>query len=452
MNPLEQTDIITLSASSPKLIENALSSLKSSQFANGRWVDPANCYTNDAANEFKRLHGNPSGGYTDTHLADAVASSMVIHLYDGWAYFSEAIKSLSSGDTSISKHLTYYAELRAALGLLASQGVGVFNTKHAIANPVDFSTIPSRRGSPTHEFAWLALENWSNSPASTALIGKNIRFAGLSLAEWVQEFSVEIIYGTSLRAISQSWVKQWGIDLSNFEGDKNARNEVSYRTSFDFNSQKTNPQKTHEAIKEFWSVTDPTNKTFEKIDRYLIGSTLEGIYKKDRQAYIEENKKELYPTFEHMIYNVCQRRGVSHKLAREAICRTSSTNVIFDATKKSGINDPRQSVEMLSRAYLLLRLASLTINEALNNAGIISERDLEFWWKSVGEKNGMWPENNAPFDLRDLWDETNYSVELIDDSILSKGDMCWYLFNATNAPNFSVVTKFEKVALWALCC
>jgi hypothetical protein len=35
----------------------------------------------------------------------------------------------TSGDSSIARHLAYYAELRAALGLLATQEAGIFSSQ-----------------------------------------------------------------------------------------------------------------------------------------------------------------------------------------------------------------------------------------------------------------------------------------------------------------------------------
>ena len=91
------------------------------------------------------------------------------------------------GDTGAATHLSYYAELRAAMSLLASQGIGVFNSNHAIVKKNGDVEVFKQRG--THKFAWDVLEEWSRSSRSAAVVTTMVRPAGASLEEWYEAFT-----------------------------------------------------------------------------------------------------------------------------------------------------------------------------------------------------------------------------------------------------------------------
>jgi len=63
-------------------------------------------------------------------LSDYLALSCPLHALDGWRYLSAALVSLLNGARTEALHLAYYAELRAALSILAGSGIAVLNNKH----------------------------------------------------------------------------------------------------------------------------------------------------------------------------------------------------------------------------------------------------------------------------------------------------------------------------------
>ena len=106
-----------------------------------------------------------------------------------------AIDCHSRGDFDASRHLAYYAELRAALSLLAAEGVGIFDDRHFIINtPKDclhIGALPRagrRSDLGTHYFAWAALEHWSDLRRSVELLGKIISASGFALVDWLDNF------------------------------------------------------------------------------------------------------------------------------------------------------------------------------------------------------------------------------------------------------------------------
>ena len=56
--------------------------------------------------------------FTPQQVLDVLAATGPSHCLDGWTFLSRALAALLSGDTHTTRHLAYYAQLRAALSLL----------------------------------------------------------------------------------------------------------------------------------------------------------------------------------------------------------------------------------------------------------------------------------------------------------------------------------------------
>ena len=62
------------------------------------------------------------GNVDGPKIGEYIASSAPLHLADGWNYLSRAFDAACRGDRGAAYHLSYYAELRAAMSLLATEG------------------------------------------------------------------------------------------------------------------------------------------------------------------------------------------------------------------------------------------------------------------------------------------------------------------------------------------
>src|SRR5690606_38983614 len=97
---------------------------------------------------------------------------------------------------------------------------------------------------------------------------------GHNMADWIMAFQ-----GTSTPSlIGADWVENWGIDLSTFSTDKATRNEVTYGVDFDHAKVCHTPKTIEPWLRELWLSSEPGGASFELLDRYLVRSTLEGIY------------------------------------------------------------------------------------------------------------------------------------------------------------------------------
>ena len=125
------------------------------------WLSDENLYHNNVIQEIKQSK-NSGNTLKHSHLSEYIAASTIIHCFDGWSYLGRALDAEMAGDPDTARHLGYYAELRAAMSLLASEGVGVFHNIHIIVTERECILFP---GKSTHEFVWEALRTWADSPS-----------------------------------------------------------------------------------------------------------------------------------------------------------------------------------------------------------------------------------------------------------------------------------------------
>lgn len=162
------------------------------------------------------------GASSVEQLADYVELSAWGHVLDGWRYLSQAASSLLHADRQKALHLAYYAELRGALGILASSGIAVLNKKHfAITSTGELRWF----GGPTHVKAWEAISAWVSQPTNVAAVIEALGLNTMAGVQWL-----ELCRATSgLTDIASHWLTTWSFDLTQLYDDKKARDEATYR-------------------------------------------------------------------------------------------------------------------------------------------------------------------------------------------------------------------------------
>jgi hypothetical protein len=176
----------------------------------------------------KHIDTTNSYSISQTNINCFLAASSLSHLLDGWMYLSDSFNALLNGDNGASIHLAYYAELRSAMSILASEGIGVFKNKHL---GVFSETINAHypKNSPTHQFVWDVMEKWTNSKLKPqADILKLFRVRGHNFYDLTQFFhpsATVLVTGD----IVKQWFKEWCFDIKSYRSDREMRNEVSYR-------------------------------------------------------------------------------------------------------------------------------------------------------------------------------------------------------------------------------
>ena len=118
-----------VAAADRQRIVMSLGSLKS-YWEKGRWLGANNRYKQETSKQVKA----DAGGFTDSNLTEYIGASTLGHCFDGWSYLGRATEAELAGDPGSARHLGYYAELRAAMSLLAGDGIGIFNNSHVSVN------------------------------------------------------------------------------------------------------------------------------------------------------------------------------------------------------------------------------------------------------------------------------------------------------------------------------
>ncbi len=418
-----------------------------------RWLYRGNRYRRNCVNRIQR---DTAAGraISSRHLADYIAVSAPLHCSDGWCVLGRALECHSRGDSDAARHLGYYAELRAAVGLLAAEGIGIFSSQHFIVDArVTCQPIPrlqSGRPPGTHVITWLALEHWADLHRSGDLVLDIIQPAGVALREWVVAFGG---VGTASMLASR-WLKAWGLDLKRLGDDRDARNEASYRpTRLNYGGTLTALDRVR-FLRELWSLYEPRPLSrFEILDRHLLREGFEDLYQAKTGRRAEDDRVGFRSQVEMAVGAVLPPGPDVSRLRRFLLrdLETATPAPLVAAGRASGTQDPRHHTEVMSRAALLLRVASGASARLLRLANI--NRDAcEFWWKPLGEERGLWGADNAPDDFTELWADIEAAV---DDT------RTWEEENAGGQPSsakllaeqsrqMSYFSEGERPALWGL--
>jgi len=121
------------------------------------------------------------------------------------------------------------------------------------------------------------------------------------------------------------------------------------------------------------------------------------------------------------------------------------------AERRVSVEDPTCHQRIISRAALLLFIASAAARRLFSNAAYSSD-DVRFWWGRHGEDRGLWNIDSVPDNPQDLWADI---AEAIRDSA------AWRTSNSSNSASLHEWRQsqtgalvnfggFELVGIWAL--
>ena len=374
-----------VSASSPKASERSLRNVAGGGVDRERWLDSPHPYENDV---IKALKGKSIDA---PRLGEYVACSALLHVVDGWNYLSRAFGAASFGDHNSAYHLAYYAELRAAMALLATEGIGIFSNRHiALSDCLD----PTAYDTPsTHVATWSLLSAWSQEANRAARLLDAISVGSKSLSDWLEEVGV---VEPARQLFARDWLEAWSVDLEMFSSDRVRRNELSYRPS----GLRMPTQKKVDPILEMadpvfhsWAVLEPlTNSKSVALDLSLLREALslaasKGLCRYDKLEEVLKSLEKMMP--DHILSALSTPDAYASALFREAKVKS---------TPGSG------ATPILARALLLLRLSSARI-ASMFAAAEVSKIDIKFWWSLYGSNLGLWEYPDDVEVFSDLWSD-----------------------------------------------
>lgn len=381
-------------------------------------------------------------------LAQYIAASALLHCTDGWSYLGKAVFSLLRGDPHRSRHLAYYAELRAAISLLATQGIGVFSRRHVVVDAPN-SVVPVAQILGTHVFAWDCLEFWSGLTLSGDLFAKVIRPHGRSLEDWFAPHGGPIVVAQQ----AQAWLLQWGLDLKLPIKDREARNESSYRPDGIPHAWSIETASTLRLVKDLWLALEPsTESLFGEIDRQILRISLEKAFRAQFGIEPEPASPQYRAYVARTVADQGFGAGPSEQWERFLLRQSAPLDAsLFSFSSVAPDLEDQGHAAIISRAALLLRMASGATAHLLRSAGV-EAKALAFWIEGVGKNKGLW---NIPVDggrLIDLWADIPPLLSEIDvfQGKYSPQEQTFYLVGNELGGALAGLGSCERVALWSM--
>jgi hypothetical protein len=417
-------------------------------FPEPAWLGRTNRYS---SNTVKRIKTELAAGglRNQRNLAQYISASGLLHCSDGWSYLGKALLSLVRGDPHRCRHAAYYAELRAAMAILATQGVGVFDRNHfVIRAPNQVSRLSSSAG--THAIAWDALETWGSQTTSGSAFASIIKPYGRSLSDWLEPIRPAGIIWPQAR----KWLLQWGLDLKLPAKDRSARNESSYRVDGIPEAWYLNAPQTLTFARDVWTALEPaSNSVFDSIDRHILRMTLESVFRSRTNRDASDDPAR----FADLVSMTVQHQDLGLKLAEDwtkFLTREISSQdlTIFALSGQKPNSIQGSSCEsMISRAVLLLRIASGSTVELMRDAGITNE-SVQFWWQSLGQNRGIWDGQWEEGQLTDLWADVQTFIGDLEAfrQITPDEEQSFYRIADKLGGVLVGLSTCERVAIWSL--
>lgn len=423
--------------------------IKERYIPQSKLIANSNQLKNNAISAISRHHDSTKSFLLRSNDVNTyVGASTISHLLDGWGYLSQSVNALMSGNTGAAIHLAYYAELRAVMSILASEGIGVFNNKHiGLKDNADFSlflkksTVNSPRGKPlgTHEFAWDAFEKWCRSDVKPSYnLLRIFKVKGSTFSELLPGFHPQATQLVS-STIAKTWLKNWAFDVKKYKSDRNLRNFVSYRPQSisDFDKQQ-DFKSTIEKVYSLFHVLSPTSTNpFDYLDKLLLRALFDELYKRPEIS----SRGSLSDLMEDSLTSV----GASFdSTTKQIMLSNNPSHMIFTEASKVAT----EPIPIISRAALLLRVATGSTSVLLEDANV-SKNDLNFVWDNYGFNNGFWDSARPVSDFYKLWSEieTGFSNFSYNTSHLDNSSLI--IRNELNE-DINKLTQFNRACLWGL--
>lgn len=422
-----------------------------------RWLQKGQRY-NDA-NMAQVLREDSQNGVIDNlALAQRIAAGIPSHVLDGWSCFGRSIHCLMRGDTRNAVHLGYYAELRAVLAITASEGIAIFNNQHFIVDERGIvSPLCSAEGKPvrsgTHKIIWPIYEFWRQQASAITLVTKIIQPGSRALQDWFASPELHDIYVTPNM---KNWLGDWGLDLRRMNQDYVARNASSYGPSAIHDWKIMAEFQSVETVVQLWRAFEPTeSSSFDEIDRWLLGRVLRTIFqgqtrrcqgsKPWRREFCQFVDQFLDANIDHHLIQL-DRANWKRFLAETN--GNESVSVFECAGRVSSVNNASFPVELLSRAGLLLRLASGVCSLHLAETGMTWD-SLMFWLNDIGIRRGFWKPDAYPENSIDIWSDISEALEEIEEA-QSRGVETGFHNSHPASLTYSLckMEECERIGMW----
>ena len=294
------------------------------------------------------------------------------------------------------------------MALLASQGIGIFNDQHCVIDRdggVSYLT-----GKRTHLATWLYLEHWADGPHATSFLNRMLRLQSYPVTDWLEELP----RAGAWRPLGTELLLGMGLDLQQMTDDRQARNEASYRPSGFVASQSKNPQADADFVVEMIRLLEPGGAPgdFATLDLYLFRRIIERAFEAGRGKSAVHDHREFQIAVAGMISKLMphslRRTSIEQFLARDT--HRDDPCVVAESENRGYHSDKNYHLQVISRASLLLRVATGAVREVLGSSNVDLD-SLSFWWQNAGTAQGLWDTPPPTIDSSELWQDIGEALD-----------------------------------------
>jgi hypothetical protein len=365
---------------------------------------------------------------------------------DGWSYVARAFSALLAGDPHAARHLSYYAQLRAGMSMLANLGIGIFNgINYAIKADGSTQRIDTpgngvkALGMGTHDIVWKALKAWSGNTTAARVFLDLVKVRGSSLRDCVEA----IWPGASMLAAAGLLVESWGLDLKR-GGEEHVDRNVSSYNPHSLNHIQTTPAESLGFVSSSWKLFEPSSSSsFDRLDKFLLRSVMQGQHRAlyGHSRYGEGAINAHYERLPDLVKDLASKRFLLGQ------AEPKNPELIRRARQRSS---PAQPTEMLARALLLLRAATAFTHASFVESGIDSlAGEMRPWLDSVASERGFWAPSRPLAEPSDLW--ADIELALMDfDASMTPEPTSWNDWMLKDAKGLPVMTEAERIGVWSL--
>lgn len=368
---------------------------------------------------------------TDKNSKEYIVASSLSHLKDAWSYFGQSINAILKNDTSLSKHLSYYSELRSSLSLMATEGIAIYNDEHYYIDKYEnVQQFTRESGSMnklgTHQMIWVSLDAWSMLPKSRELLEKIIHIEGKSLKEWIEACDY-----TKWSGLSHEIYKNIGIDLKYIAHDREMRNSVSY-SPIDTFMRTCSIESNVEFILKLWDLLEPN---FKKTDFSILKKSISLIGCEDPSYAIDT-----------LIENNSLKEAIKEYLSEQENMVFEKSSIVHE-NLNDALNDPENHLQMLGRAFLLLRVATGSVKLLLKDANI-EFSDISFWSEKILDEYGLVKNKNELDSYSDMWmDVEEGAIQQISDNDTNTD---FFTLKQELSYPFLLLSETQRPLLWGI--
>ena len=343
---------------------------------------------------------------------------------DGWSYVARALNAVVSGDTHAARHLAYYGELRAALSILASSGIGIFNRRNAVIDVAGDVHILADR--PTHDMCWATISGWALLPSSLLRMVEPLRIGAANFLDSFQEF-----FPSGASAAASYVMTEWGFDLAKGAEDSDERNWSSYQPTA-LADITTTPADDAAFLTMFWEALRPGGVILE---RQLLRILLEAearVHNDQLSSY-----EDPYNRLDDSLKSI-----VSFDFLKRTVEPIDHEFLVLASRHAS----PAHPYSMICRAALLLRFATGMSEANLAATGVQPAVHFDAWWRDFGRRHGLWPPEVEPESSLDLWQDVDAALE----DVAGAPAIDRHGWISSLAGSALRVCQTERAALWGL--